>query len=168
MRVGADGTFGINLQRAKQPSSSGHTPITVLNVDAESPNAPVLRSGDELISVAGENIRGNYDALMAQLRKHKPSGAIRCEVVRPHLSALELGASAASGASASACIAFARRMGSKRGWPSAAKRSVAPWLLRRCSSGVSADSLGAIAAVRRAWVHIGLQPPSHRVAASLA
>ena len=117
MRVGADGTFGINLQRAKQPSSSGHTPITVLNVDAESPNAPVLRSGDELISVAGENIRGNYDALMAQVRKHKPSGAIRCEVVRPHLSALELGASAASAASASSA--------SPAGGPSAAHRPVA-------------------------------------------
>ena len=73
-------TFGSSAVSLLSPlppalqTSSGLMPITVLDVDADSPNASVLQCGDELISVAGESIRGDYDALMAQLKIHKATG----------------------------------------------------------------------------------------------
>jgi hypothetical protein len=70
------GRFGVILMALQDDDGSGS--VRIREIESSSPNAVLFCKGDEIISVGGVDVRGDYEKCMEQLRKSKGNSVEVC------------------------------------------------------------------------------------------
>ena len=137
LRTGASGSYGASLQRRQLPD--GGFVIEVLKIDDESPNRDVLSPGDEIVTVAGNVVRGNHQGVMQELAANR-TRPVLVDILRHSSSA-----NAPAGAPASARAAG----GGKAGLESLKEKKAAREAERRAQQAAKEASDAQEAAERQ-------------------